>query len=202
MKKSKIFTLALAGAALLGAVTWAAQAVTTKTVTGEVEGAVRYGKLALRVLETDKDGRELSEDDVKNLDLTASASVEVTESGKKVQRNVLVSNECDHAIYVRVKPVLAVTNSDGTAAENAGLVTIDWDTTQWAGPDADGWYIYNGVLARKGDKTPALITALTFDTDNLKDKQASLTVDAQALQAENNPLPDGGYASLTGWPAD
>lgn len=208
MKKARLLGLTLAGAALLGALTWAAQAA---RVTGEVENTVHYGQLALRVVETDASGKELTADDIASFDLAANAGVTTSADNVKwVERNVMVENRCGHSMYVRVRPVVTVTDSAGGAVDNDGRVTFtladDWSArwTYVVGGDTDGgWYVYNGVLDGKGDRTPALITSLTFDADRLKDMEVRLTVDAQAVQREYNDLPaSGNYADVAGWPED
>lgn len=120
--------------------------------------------------------------------------------GDVVSKKVSVENICDHPFYLRVKIVYGL-NSQVLPTEDCFKLNID--TKNWI--YHDGWYYYNGIV-EPGQTTPHVFTHVEIvgaEVDNSYiGKTLTLTVDAQAVQSENNPLPDGNIYSASGWPKE
>ena len=80
---------------------------------------------------------------------------------------------------------------------------LNIDTLNW--PYHDGWYYYTETL-QPGQTTPCLFSMVEIVGEQVDNrylgKTLSLTVDAQAVQSENNPLTDGFVYTAAGWPAE
>lgn len=118
--------------------------------------------------------------------------------GDIVSKQVSVENVCGHPFYLRVKLVSGSTN-EALSAEDCLKVNIN--TTHWT--YLDGYYYYNQIL-EPGQVTPALFTEVEIVGSKVDQSHAgstlSLTVNAYAVQSENNPADHPWDAS--GWPAD
>jgi hypothetical protein len=67
----------------------------------------------------------------------------------------------------------------------------------------DGWYYYTGTV-EPGETTPNVFSHVEIVGSKVDNryigKTLSLTVDAQAVQSENNPITDGKPHTALGWP--
>lgn len=120
--------------------------------------------------------------------------------GDIVSKQVSIENVCEHPFYLRVKVVYGV-DSQVLSAEDCFKLNINEE--HWV--LHDGWYYYKGIV------NPQEITPLVFShveilgakVDNRYiGKTLTLTVKAQAVQSENNPLSDGNTYSALGWPME
>lgn len=120
--------------------------------------------------------------------------------GDIVSKKVSIENDCDHPFYLRVKIVYGV-NSEELTSEDCFKLNIDEEN--WI--LHDGWYYYKDIV-NPGETTPNVFSHVEMvgakiDTSYIG-KTLTLTVKAQAVQSENNPLPDGNTYNASGWPAE
>lgn len=120
--------------------------------------------------------------------------------GDIVSKKVSIESDCEHPFYLRVKMVYGV-NSKELSSEDCFKLNINeeyWDFY-------DGWYYYKEVVDT-GETTPDVfshveIVGSKVDNDYLG-KTLTLTVKAQAVQSENNPITDGNTYTASGWPKE
>lgn len=119
--------------------------------------------------------------------------------GDVVSKEVTVENICDHPFYLRVKLVYGV---NSTALSAADCFKLNIDVTNWQ--LHDGWYYYTGVV-NPGQTTPKVFSHVEIvgaKVDNSYiGKTLTLSVVAQAVQSENNPITGGNTYTAAGWPA-
>ena len=120
--------------------------------------------------------------------------------GDVVSKVVTVENSCDHPFYLRVKLVYG---SDSKALSAEDCLKLNINTQYWT--YKDGWYYYTGIL-EPGEETPQVFSTVEIvgsqvDTSHIG-KILELTVLAQAVQSENNPIQNGDTTTANGWPAE
>jgi len=120
--------------------------------------------------------------------------------GDVVSKKVSVENICQHPFYLRVRIVYGI-NSQTLSSEDCFKLNINEENWQLH----DGWYYYKGIV-EPGQTTPNVfshveIVGAKVDTGYIG-KTLTLTVDAQAVQSENNPITDGNTYSASGWPKE
>ena len=120
--------------------------------------------------------------------------------GDIVSKKVSIENDCEHPFYLRVKMVYGV-NSEELTAEDCFKLNINeeyWEIH-------DGWYYYKGIV-EPGETTPDVFSHVEMVGAKIDNsyigKTLTLTVDAQAVQSENNPITDGKVYTASGWPAE
>lgn len=120
--------------------------------------------------------------------------------GDIVSKKVSIESDCEHPFYLRVKMVYGV-DSQELSAEDCFKLNIN--ETHWE--QHDGWYYYKGVV-NPGETTPNVFSHVEIvgaKVDNSYiGKTLTLTVKAQAVQSENNPITDGKTHTASGWPAE
>ena len=118
--------------------------------------------------------------------------------GDIVSKQVTVENVCEHPFYLRIKLVSGSTNEALSADD---CLKLDIDTANWT--YVEGFYYYNQIL-QPGETTPALFTQVEIVGSRVDQTHIgstlSLTVNAYAVQSENNPADFPWEAS--GWTAD
>ena len=119
--------------------------------------------------------------------------------GDVVSKQVTIENDCDHPFYLRVK-ILCGVDAQELSAEDCFKLNIDEQNWQYV----DGWYYYTEIL-QPGQISPWVFSHVEIVGENVDNrylgKTLSLTVTAQAVQSENNPLTDGLVHTASGWPA-
>ena len=121
--------------------------------------------------------------------------------GDIVSKQVSIESLCAHPFYLRVKIVYGVDSTE-LPSEECFKLNINEEYWQYH----EGWYYYKGIV-EPGQTTPNVfshveIVGSKVDTSYIG-KTLSITVKAQAVQSENNPLPvEGNYTSVSGWPAE
>ncbi len=153
------------------------------TANGTATNVVTAGDVTLEIIEQHGDG-------------SFPADGVYIMPGKLVSKKVWVKNICGHPFYLRVK----LTNGIDDAALSADCFEIDFNTTDWTLYE-DGYYYYNNVLG-VGEETTRLFEEVKIagKMDNAYlGKTLTLTVDAEAVQSENNPAKAPWLA--VGWPA-
>lgn len=120
--------------------------------------------------------------------------------GDIVSKQVSIENDCEHPFYLRVKVVYGV-NSQELTSEDCFKLNIqekNWELH-------NGWYYYKGIV-NPGETTPNVFSHVEIvgaKVDNSYiGKTLTLTVNAQAVQSENNPIQDGAYHTASGWPKE
>lgn len=181
--KSKLLLIALA-AILATALTQPTLAY--YTTIGKATNVVTSGGIQLQIHEKTADGSDFSAEGVYVI------------PGDIVSKQVSVENICNHPFYLRVKLVSSTTNEALTPDD---CFKMDIDTQNWT--YMDGYYYYNNVL-ESGQTTPALFTQVEIVGSKVNQTHIgstlSLTVNAYAVQSENNPAEYPWNAF--GWPAD
>ena len=156
------------------------------TTIGKATNVVTSGGISLQIHEKTADGSNFPEEGVYII------------PGDIVSKQVTVENVCGHSFYLRVKLVSGSTN-EALSAEDC--LKMDIDTANWT--YLDGFYYYNAVL-QPGETTPALFTQVEIVGSKVDQNHIgstlSLTVNAYAVQSENNPAEHPWDAS--GWPAE
>ena len=119
--------------------------------------------------------------------------------GDVVSKQVSVENACEHPFYLRVKIVYGIDSQELPATDCFKLNINEEDWTLH-----EGWYYYNEAVF------PHEFTSNVFShveivgakVDNRYiGKTLTLTVDAQAVLSEHNPIDTGKTYTASGWPA-
>lgn len=156
------------------------------TTIGKATNVVTSGDIQLQIHEKTADGSDFPEEGVYVI------------PGDTVSKQVSVENVCGHPFYLRVKLVSGST-SEALSAEDCLKMNID--TQNWT--YQDGFYYFNRIL-QPGEQTPALFTQVEIVGSKVDQNHIgstlSLTVNAYAVQSENNPAEHPWDAS--GWPAE
>lgn len=158
------------------------------TTVGKATNVVTSGNFRFIIHETSGNGSELPEEGVYIV------------PGDIVSKAVSIESDCDNPFYLRVRIVYGI-NSEVLPADDCFKLNINTDYWELH----DGWYYY------KEEVPPGEMTADVFShieivgskVDNSYiGKTLTLTVDAQAVQSEHNPLTDGKIYTASGWPAE
>ena len=108
------------------------------------------------------------------------------QSHGSVNKVVKVQNvsrgEHSASAYVRVKlvPIMRWKNGNSGSGDEV-KVTYEVNSTNWWGPDNNGFYYYKGVL-KPGDISPEVISSATVDNGIPPDKKLEIQVIADAVQ--------------------
>ena len=158
------------------------------TTVGTATNVITSGNIQFTIHETTKGGNPFPEE-----------GVYVT-PGQIVSKEVRVENSCAHPFYLRVKAVYGI-DSKTLSAEDC--FKLDIDPADWT--LADGWYYYNRIV-EPGETTPvffSLVEMVGAKMDNAYlGKTLTLTVKAQAVQSQNNPVTDDDMTTAVGWPQE
>ncbi len=120
--------------------------------------------------------------------------------GDIVSKKVSIESDCEHPFYLRVKMVYGV-NAQELSSEDCFKLNID--ENNWI--LHEGWYYYNGIV-QPGETTPNVFSHVEIVGSKVDNsyigKTLTLTVKAQAVQSENNPVSDGNTYNAFGWPKE
>ena len=156
------------------------------TTIGKATNVVTSGNIQLQIHEKTADGSDFPAEGVYIV------------PGDIVSKRVSIENVCTHPFYLRVKLVSASTNAALTPED---CLKMDIDTANWT--YRDGFYYFNRIL-QPGETTPALFTQVEIVGSRVDQTHVgsmlSLTVNAYAVQSENNPADFPWDAA--GWPAE
>ena len=158
------------------------------TIVGTATNVVTSGGITLQINEMTDQGTPFPEEGVYVI------------PGDIVSKVVTVENVCEHPFYLRVKPVYGIDSAELPAEE---CFKLNINTANWV--LHDGWYYYTGIL-QPGEETPYVfshveIVGSKVDTSYIG-KTLQLTVLAQAVQSENNPIKNNDTTTASGWPAE
>lgn len=120
--------------------------------------------------------------------------------GDVVSKEVSIENDCAHPFYLRVRLIYSTNAQDLTPED---CLKLNINSEQWQ--LHDGWYYYKGIV-NPGETTPNVfshveIVGSKVDTGHIG-KALTLTVNAQAVQSENNPITGGNAYTASGWPKE
>lgn len=156
------------------------------TTIGKATNVVTSGDIRLHIHEKTADGSDFPKEGVYVI------------PGDIVSKQVSVENVCSHPFYLRIKLVSGTTN---VALTPDDCLKLDIDTQNWT--YLDGFYYYNQIL-QPGETTPNLFTQVEVIGSKVDRSHIgstlSLTVNAYAVQSENNPAEHPWDAA--GWPAE
>ena len=155
---------------------------------GRATNVVTSGNIRFIIHETTDQGTEFSKDGVYIV------------PGDIVSKRVSIESDCEHPFYLRVKVVYGV-NSEELTAEDCFKLNINEEHWELH----DGWYYYKEVV--DPDETTTYVFSHVEMVGSKVDnryigKTLTLTVNAQAVQSENNPLDDGKVYTASGWPKE
>ncbi len=118
--------------------------------------------------------------------------------GDIVSKKVSIESDCEHPFYLRVKIVNSIDSLELSSEE---CFKLNIDEQHWV--QHDGWYYYTNIV-NPGEKTPEVFSHVEIVgskvDNNYLGKTLTLTVKAQAVQSENNPIIDGNTYTALGWP--
>ncbi len=120
--------------------------------------------------------------------------------GDVVSKVVSIESDCVHPFYLRVKMVYGI-DSDVLSSDDCFKLNIDENNWKLV----DGWYYYAGIV-QPGETTPNVFSHVEIvgaKVDNrYLGKTLELTVIAQAVQSEHNPIQNGDTSTASGWPEE
>ena len=120
-----------------------------------------------------------------------------------MEKIVSVTNTGSGDAWVRIGLEKAINLAEGKAGEvDTNLISIQFVDSKWIAGE-DGYYYYNAIL-QPGEVTTNLFTQVEIVGSQVDQTDIgstlSLTVNAYAVQSENNPAEHPWDAA--GWPAD
>ena len=156
------------------------------TTVGKATNVVTSGDIQLQINEKTADGSDFPKEGVYVI------------PGDIVSKQVSVGNICSHPFYLRVK---LVSGSDSSDLLPEDCLKLDIDTQNWT---FDGGYYYFNRVLQPGETTAPLFTQVEIVGSKVGKENIgstlSITVNAYAVQSENNPAEYPWDAA--GWPAD
>lgn len=155
---------------------------------GKATNVVTSGNIQFKIHEMTDQGKEFPREGVYIV------------PGDIVSKKVSIESDCDHPFYLRVKMVYGV-ESQELSAEDCFKLNINEE--HWI--YHEGWYYYKGIV-NPGETTPNVFSHVEIVGAKLDNrylgKTLTLTVKAQAVQSENNPITDGNTYTASGWSAE
>lgn len=183
--KLKIFVVALV-AAMMAFISTSTLAF--YSTVGKATNVVTSGSIQFIIHEMTDQGKEFPKEGVYIV------------PGDIVSKKVSIESDCQHPFYLRVKMVSGI-DSQELSSEDCFKLNINEEN--WV--LHDGWYYYTGIV-NPGETTPNVFSHVEIvgaKVDNSYiGKTLTLTVKAQAVQSENNPITDGNTYTASGWPAE
>ena len=183
--KMKIFVIALVATLI----TFMSQSTLAFYQTiGKATNVVTSGNIQFIIHETTDQGKELPKEGVYII------------PGDVVSKKVFIESDCEHPFYLRVKLIYGV-NSNQLSAEDCFKLNINENDWKFH----EGWYYYAGIV-NPNETTPNIFSHVEMVGSKIDNsyigKTLTLTVDAQAVQSENNPIEDGNTYTALGWPRE
>lgn len=118
----------------------------------------------------------------------------------EVSKIVTVKNSAEGVntdAWIRVKIKKTISGDLST-----DCMKLDIDTENWV--QSGDWYYYKKAIAPNESTTP-LLNKVSFEQgmgNAYQGSEANITICAQAVQAANNPAPNGDVTQIAGWPAE
>jgi hypothetical protein len=187
LRTIKLRFLAIGMAALLVSLL-SQPALAYYTTLGIATNVVTSGNITMQIHEMTDQGTEFPKEGVYVI------------PGDIVSKVVTVENICEHPFYLRVK-LLYGTDSEELTVEDCLKLNINEESWKLH----DGWYYYTAVL-QPGEESPHIFSHVEIVGNKVNTshigKTLQLTVLAQAVQSENNPIQNGDTTTAQGWPAE
>lgn len=169
-----------------------------------VHNVITTGEIDISIVESVPDGtpRYDEEGKLEGYDITDIMP------DKTVTKDVKIHNDTIEPAWIRVKLIHTIKSEDGETQPNTlnGVEMVQYNVpaanaSKWV---KDGvWYYYTEPLAGGAD-TASLIETVHFaaEMDNrYQDCTIELSVEAEAVQSKNNPIPEGkDVTDIPGWP--
>ena len=159
------------------------------TTVGKATNVVTSGDIQFMIHETTDQGTEFPKEGVYIL------------PGDVVSKKVTIESDCTHPFYLRVKLVYGI-DEEELSSEDCFKLNINEE--YWKLHE-DGWYYYTGIV-QPGETTPQVFSHVEIVGSKVDNsyigKTLTLTVKAQAVQSENNPLTGTDTFTASGWPAE
>lgn len=188
MLKIKLKIILIAFVAILFALLMAQPRFAYYTSLGNASNVITSGSLRFIIHETTDQGKPFPKEGVYII------------PGDIVSKKVTIESDCNHPFYLRVKMVYGIDSAE-LSTEDCFKLNINEEHWQLH----DGWYYYKGIV-EPGKTTPHIFSHVEIvgaKVDNRYiGKTLTLTVKAQAVQSENNPVTDGNTYTASGWPAE
>ncbi len=158
------------------------------TAVGKATNVITTGNVSFIIHELTNQGKEFPKEGVYII------------PGDVVSKRVNIESVCEHPFYLRVKMVYAVSSQELSADD---CFKLEIDETNWE--LHDGWYYYKGIV-EPGATTPDVFSHVEMVGSKIDNSYLGntlqLTVKAQAVQSENNPITDGNTYTASGWPKE
>lgn len=155
---------------------------------GKATNVVTSGNIQFIIHEMTDQGKEFPKDGVYII------------PGDVVSKKVSIESDCEHPFYLRVKMVYGI---DSQALSSKDCFKLNIDENNWQ--LHDGWYYYKGIVY-PGQTTPDVFSHVEIVGSKVDNsyigKTLTLTVKAQAVQSENNPINGTNYYTVSGWPQE
>lgn len=156
------------------------------TTVGRSSNVITSGNIQFKIHEKTDSGADFPKDGVYIV------------PGDIVSKRVYFESLCTHPFYLRVKIVKGVYSSELSAEE---LLNLNVDEANWT--LHDGYYYFNGIV-EPGMSTPEIFSKVEIVGDKIGNehlgKLFQITVEAYAVQSENNPANNPWEAA--GWPLE
>lgn len=186
MRRPKLLLAAICLAAVL-ATLMSQSTLAFYTIIGRATNVVTSGSIQMKIHETNENGDPFPETGVFIM------------PGQIVGKRVTVENQCAHPFWLRVKLVYGI---EGSELPYEDLLNVDVNTAHWT-VQPDGYIYYNSALEPGLFSEPVFtqvqVAGEKYDLSYIH-STLTLTVEAFAVQSENNPA-DAPW-DAAGWPAD
>ena len=158
------------------------------TTTDKATNVVTTGNIQFIIHETTDQGNPFPEEGVYIM------------PGDVVSKKVTVESDCGHPFYLRLKVIYGV-NSQELTADECFRLNVNEEHWQYH----EGWYYYKGIV-EPGQTTPEIFSHVEIVGEKVDNsyigKTLTLTVKAQAVQSEHNPMEGTDTFTAAGWPAE
>ena len=183
--KIKIFVIALVTVLMTFI---SASTLAYNSTVGKATNVVTSGNIQFIIHETTDQGKKFPEEGVYIV------------PGDVVSKKVTVENDCEHPFYLRVKMVYGIESKDLSQED---LMKLNVNEEDWI--FHNGWYYYKDIVNPNETTSHVFshveIVGAKVDNSYIG-KTLTLTVKAQAVQSENNPITDGNTYTAFGWPEE
>lgn len=187
MRKIKLKLAAIALFAML-ATMFSQKTLAYYSTVGKATNVVTSGNIQMMIHETTDQGTEFPKEGVYVI------------PGDVVSKQVFIENICNHPFYVRVKVVYGI-DSEELSVEDCFNLNIDEENWKYK----DGWFYYQDVV-EPSEVTPYVFSQVEIVGNKVDNsyigKTLSLSVIAQAVQSENNPIMNHDTSTANGWPKE
>jgi len=187
MRKIKMKLVALSLLAMIITV-FSQQTLAYYSTVGTNTNVITSGEIKFIIHETTDQGTEFPEEGVYII------------PGDVVSKQVFIENVCTHPFYTRVKIIYGM---DGSELSSEECFKLNINSQNWE--YKDGWFYYKGIV-NPNEKTPYVFSEVEIVGDKVDNtyigKTLTLSVLAQAVQSENNPMIGNDVTSVSGWPQE